>query len=115
MHSLTQWEQSPTFDPYNPNQIIREPNNIGIPGGAYGSFYFNKKPTTVTQVLGALRGAGFAKLPAWSQALIVGGLAAVAGFYGFKYVGPKVGLSGPGKRRCVRFSVKTHRCVKWSS
>jgi len=104
MHSLTQWEPSPTFDPYNPNQIIREPNNIGIhggPGGPYGSFYFNKQPTTVSRVLGALRGfnGGFAGLPPWGQALIVGGLAAVAGFYGFKKLGPKVGLSGSRRRR----------------
>lgn len=99
MHSLTQWEQSPTYDPYNPNQIIREPNNIGIPGGAYGSFYFNKQPTTVGQVLGSV---SFNGLPPWSQALIVGGLAAAVGFYGLKYVGPKVGLrglAGPRRRR----------------
>ncbi|MGH7179883.1 MAG: hypothetical protein ACREJC_21080 [Tepidisphaeraceae bacterium] len=101
MHILTQWEQSPTFDPYNPNQIIREPNNIGIPGGAYGSFYFNKQPTTVGQVLGGLSG-GLSSLPPWAQAAVVGGLAAVGGYYGMKYVGPKVGLSGlagPRRRR----------------
>jgi hypothetical protein len=77
MHALAQWEQSPTFDPYNPNQIIRE-RYVGIPGG-YGSFYFNKQPTTVNQVLGGL-GAGFSGLPAWGQALIVGSLAATAGY-----------------------------------
>ena len=106
MHMLTQWEQSPEFDPYNPNQIIREPNNIGIPGGAYGSFYFNKQPTTVSQVVGALSGAGFSAMPPWSQALIVGALAATAGYLGMKYVGPKVGFSGlrgPRRDRHGRF------------
>jgi hypothetical protein len=98
MHSLTQWEQSPIFDPTNPNQIIREPNNIGIPGVAHGSFYFNKQPTTVSQVLGGLNG-GFANLPPWSQALIVGSLAAVAGFYGYRHIGPRIGLSGPRRHR----------------
>lgn len=95
MHQMTQWAQSPTFDPYNPNQIIRE-RYVGIPGG-YGSFYFNKQPTTVSQVLGGLK--GFSDLPVWSQALVVGGLAAIAGFYGLKYVGPKVGLRGLAGRR----------------
>ena len=92
MHALTTWEQTGVFDPYNPNQIIREPNNIGIPGGAYASFYFNKVPTRTQQVLGGLN--GFADWPIWSQVLVVGGFAAVIGFYGMKFVGPKVGLSG---------------------
>jgi len=99
MHALATWEQSPTFDPYNPNQIVREAYT-GIPGG-YGSFYFDKVPTQST-LMGSLRGlgAGFSGLPRWGQALIVGGLAAAAGFYGFKYVGPKVGLRGlAGTRR----------------
>jgi hypothetical protein len=99
MHSLTQWEQSPTFDPYNPNQLVREPNNTYPGQGGYSSFYWNKRPTTVGQVLGALRGAGFNSLPSWGQALIVGSLAAVAGWYGFRYVGPKVGLAGARPRR----------------
>lgn len=102
MHMLTQWEQSPEFDPYNPNQIIREPNNVGIPGGAYGSFYFNRQPLTTSPLFGA----GFSALPPWSQALIVGGLAAAAGYLGMKYVGPKVGLSGlfgPRRDRRGRF------------
>jgi|WetSurMetagenome_2_1015567.scaffolds.fasta_scaffold613427_2 hypothetical protein len=97
MHIVTQWEQVPTFDPTNPNQIIREPNNIGIPGGAYGSFYFNKQPTSVSQVLGGL--SGFSSLPPWAQSLIVGALAATAGYFGMKHVGPKIGLSGPRRRR----------------
>jgi len=99
MHSLTQWEQSPTFDPYNPNQLAREPNNTWPGQGGYSSFYWNKQPTTVSQVLGALRGPTFAALPPWGQALIVGSLAAVAGFYGYRYIGPKVGLSGLRRRR----------------
>lgn len=98
MHSLTQWEQTAVFDSSNPNQITREVNNIGIPGPSYGSFYFNKQPTTVTQVLGGL-GAGFSSMPTWSQALIVGGLAATAGYLSVKYVGPRVGLSGVRHRR----------------
>jgi hypothetical protein len=101
MHSLTQWEQSSTFDPYNPNQIIREPNNTWPGQGGYSSLYWNKKPTTPSQVLGGL-GAALTDIPVWGQALIVGGLAAVAGFYGMKYVGPKVGLSGPSRRRRPR-------------
>jgi hypothetical protein len=98
MHSLTQWEQSPTFDPYNPNQLVREPNNTYPGQGGYSSLYWNKQPATA--VLGALRGMTFAGLPAWSQAVIVGGLAAVAGWYSMKHLGPKVGLSGfSGRRR----------------
>lgn len=94
MHSLATWEQSPTFDPYNPNQIVRE-TYVGIPGG-YGSFYFNQVPTAST-LQGALRGlgAGLTGLPTWGQIAIIGGLAAAAGYLGMKYVGPKVGLSGP--------------------
>jgi hypothetical protein len=96
---LATWEQSPTFDPYNPNQIIREVYT-GIPGG-YGSFYFNKVPTT-TSLNGAL-GSAISGLPAWGQVLVVGGLAAVIGFVGFKAVGPKLknlaGLGRPGRRR----------------
>jgi hypothetical protein len=94
MHSLTQWEQSPTFDPYNPNQIVREPNNTWPGQGGYSSFYWNKQPTTVGQVLGALRGGSFSGLPPLVQALVVGGLAAVAGFYGYRHLGPKLGFQG---------------------
>ena len=114
MHSLATWEQSPTFDPYNPNQIVREAY-VGIPGG-YGSFYFNKVPTTsALQGLGSGLSAGLSSLPVWGQIAIIGGLAAAAGYLGMKHLGPKLGLSGPGKRRCLRYSVKTHRCKKWSS
>jgi hypothetical protein len=108
MHSLTQWEQTAVFDSSNPNQITREVNNIGIPGPSYGSFYFNKQPTTVTQVLGGLNG-GFASLPAWGQALIVGGLASVAGYFGMRYVGPKVGLSGARSRSRSRSRSRRRR------
>jgi hypothetical protein len=97
MHMLTTWEQTGVFDPYNPNQIIREPNNIGIPGGAYGSFYFNKVPTATQQVLGGL--GDFSDWPVWSQVLIVSGLAATAGFFGMKYLGPKIGLAGLAGRK----------------
>jgi len=101
MHQVTQWQQTGVYDPYNPNQIIREPNNIGIPGGAYGSFYFNKVPTTVTQVLGGLRGS-MSGLPVFLQVGIVGSLAAVAGYYSWRFLGPKLGvkgMSGLGGRR----------------
>jgi hypothetical protein len=112
MHSLTQWEQTPTFDPLNPNQIVREPNNTYPGQGGYSSLYWNKQPTTVGQVLG---GMTFAGLPAWSQALIVGSLAAVGGWYAMKYVGPRVGLSGP-KRRCVQWGTAhgNRRCRRWA-
>ena len=99
MHSLTQWEPSPTFDPYNPNQLVREPNNTYPGQGGYSSFYWNKQPTTVTQVLGALRGGGFAKLPPFAQALVIGSLAAFAGYYSYKHLGPRLGLDGPRHRR----------------
>ena len=97
MHSLATWEQSPTFDPYNPNQIVRE-TYVGIPGG-YGSFYFNKVPTETT--LGGL-GAGLTGLPVIAQVAIIATLAATAGFLAVKYVGPKVGLkglAGPSRKR----------------
>lgn len=87
MHALTTWEQTGVFDPYNPNQIIREPNNIGIPGGAYASFYFNKVPTKTQQVLGGL--GDFSDLPIWAQVTIVGGLAATLGYFGVKWVGAR--------------------------
>lgn len=96
MHSLTQWEQSSTYDAYNPNQIVREPNNTYPGKGGYSSVYFNKQPTTVTQVLS---GAGLAAIPAWGQALLVAAVAAVGGYYAMRFVGPKVGLSGSRRRR----------------
>jgi hypothetical protein len=99
MHSLTQWEQVADFQPTNPNQIIREPNNTYVGQGGYSSLYWNKQPTTPTQVLGSLRGMTFAGLPAWIQALTVGSLAAVAGWYSMKHLGPKIGLSGVSRRR----------------
>jgi hypothetical protein len=98
MHQLSTWEQSPTFDPYNPNQKIVEAYTP-LPGG-YGSFYWNRQPNT-SVLGGALRGlnGGFSGLPLPAQVLIVGGLAAVIGFYGMKKIGPKVGLSGSRRRR----------------
>ncbi len=94
MHSLTQWEQSSTFDPYNPNQISREPNNTYPGQGGYSTFYWNKRLTTVGQVLG-----GLGDIPAWGSTLLVGGIAAVVGYFGLKFAGPKLGLSGPRGRR----------------
>jgi len=94
MHQLTQWQQTGTFDPYNPNQIIREPRNTypGQPGG-YGSFFFNKVPTTVTEVLSGLRGSAGTS---FVQILIVGGLATAIGWWGLHFVGPKIGLKSKG-------------------
>ena len=89
MYALATWEQSPTFDPYNPGQIVRE-QYVGIPGG-YGSFYFNQKPTG-----SSLSGAGLSAIPPWAQAVVVGGLAAAVGFYGYKFAAPKLGLRGLG-------------------
>lgn len=101
MHALATWEQSPTFDPYNPNQIIREAYTA-IPGG-YGSFYFNKVPTD-SKLQGLGTATGFASLSPMVQAVIVTGLAAVIGFYGWKHVGPMLkkpsgGVSGHRRRR----------------
>lgn len=97
MHSLATWEQSPTFDPYNPNQIVREAYT-SIPGG-YGSFYFNRVPTE-SKLSSALNGLGAGLIPVWGQVAILGGLAGLAGYFGMRYVGPKVGLKGlMGTRR----------------
>jgi hypothetical protein len=44
MLSLETWEQTAIFDPADPTQKKIE-KYVGIPGG-YGTFYFNKVPTT---------------------------------------------------------------------
>jgi hypothetical protein len=44
MLSLETWEQTAIFDPANPSQKKIE-KYVAIPGG-YGTFYFNKVPTT---------------------------------------------------------------------
>lgn len=92
MYALTTYEQTAVNDPINPNQISREAL-VGIPGG-WGSYYWNKVPTGSS--LNGLR--GFSDIPVLGQALIVGGLAAVIGFFGVRHVGPKLGLSGARSR-----------------
>jgi hypothetical protein len=85
MKALATFEQAPLFDPYNPNQQIREAY-VGIPGG-YGSFYFNRVPSTSSlQGLAGDLGMGWATVPSWAQALAVGVLGLAAGFYGSKYL-----------------------------
>lgn len=92
MRAMSTWEQSPTFDPYNPNQIIRE-QYVGIPG-SYGSFYFNKKPTLTTLQGPQMAGAGLSAIPPLFQTVLIGTVAAVAGYFAFKYAAPKLGLAG---------------------
>lgn len=46
MVTLSQWQQTPAFDPTNPGQKIVE-QYTGLPGG-YSSFYFNPIPPTAT-------------------------------------------------------------------
>lgn len=98
MHKLDTFERA-SFDAYNPLQVIREPNNVYNTNGygAYGTYVWNRVPTATSQVLGSLR--GFSDWPAWTQALIVGGLAATVGYWGVKHVGPRLGLSGTRHRR----------------
>lgn len=97
---ITQWEQAAMFDPTNPNQIVHT-RYTGIPGG-YGSFYYNKVPTTAT-----LLGVSPSTWPAWGQALAVAVVGVAAGYFGIKKFGgslpvsirSKLGLSGARKRR----------------
>lgn len=111
MHQLTQWQQDSAYDAYNPNQIIREPDNTWGPGATNGisSFYFSKQPTTVQNLEGlkglrGLRGlkglAGsfsFTTLDPGVQMLVVGLVAGAIGFFGLKFVGPHVGIHGRAK------------------
>lgn len=97
MHQLTQWSQADSVDPYNPNQIIRQPDNTWGPNmtGGVSLFPYNKVPTTVKNLEG-LRGlAGsfsFTTLSPGVQLLLITGLSAVIGFFGMKYVGPHLGF-----------------------
>lgn len=78
MHLLKTYEQTGIFDPTNPTQRKREVYT-GIPGG-YGSFYWNVVPTDA-----GLKGAGlgfWTSIPSWGQALLVGAVAAVGGYFG---------------------------------
>jgi hypothetical protein len=108
VHALKTYEQTAVFDPTDPTQRIRTVYTA-LPGG-YGSFYWNVQPNE-----SSLQGLGagmFDSLPNWAQIGLVGGLAALAGFYGMKRYGdsyvkpvlrkvPIVGgmLSGPRHRR----------------
>jgi hypothetical protein len=101
MLALKTYQQTGIFDPYNPTQRKREVYT-GIPGG-YGSFYWNVQPNTAQ--LGGLRGLGFtfSALPQWQQLGLVGGIAAVAGYFAMSRYGKQiksfVGLSGARRRR----------------
>lgn len=100
---LTTWEQSPQFDPTNPNQkqLIYY---TALPGG-YNSFYYNKVPTTAN-LLG-LRGFGdvtdLSTWPTWLQVGFVGALGLAAGYFGrsklWPWAKPKLGLTGHRRRR----------------
>ena len=94
MHQMTQWQQTDTFDPYNPNQIVYEPNNRWGPGttGNHASVYFNKQPVTAQNLEGLNGSFSFSGLPVWLQMVTIAGLAGVVGYFGLRYVGPRVGL-----------------------
>lgn len=91
MHLTTQWQQTPDFDPYNPNQIVYEPNNRWGPGttGNHASVYFNKQPTTVQNLEGLSGSFSFSSLPVWVQMLTIAGLAGAVGYFGLRYVGKR--------------------------
>ena len=101
MHIATQWQQTDTIDPYNPNQITRQPNNTWSSGagyeGGYSTAAWNKQPVTAT--LGGLGGSVLGSLPTWAQALVVAGVAAGVGYFGLKRIGPRFGLAGRRGRR----------------
>ena len=94
---LSTWEQSAQYDPLNPNQKTYV-YYTGVPGG-YGSFYYNRVPTTAT-LSGAL---GVSTLPDWAQAGLVGLAGLAIGFIGWRFAGPpikrKLGLSGARRGR----------------
>ncbi len=104
MHLMKTYEQTATYDEYNPGQSIR---TVYVPGG-YQSFYFNRVPNA-----GSLNGLGsFSTLPTFAQVGIVGGIAAIVGYaamakFGDSTIKPalrKVGinLKGPRVRRLRR-------------
>jgi hypothetical protein len=99
VHQMTQWQQSDTFDAYNPNQIIREPDNTWGPQmtGGVSSFYFNKQPVTATALEGLSGSFSFTTLDPGIQMLIVGLVAGAVGFFGMKWAGPKLGFRGKGR------------------
>lgn len=103
------YEEAP-WDPNDPGQVNHffygfpydKPN---APNG-WQSVHYNK--VAPAGALAGLRGLGFfSTLPGWGQLALVGGIAAVVGYfgmakYGDKYVRPalrKVGLNGLGRAR----------------
>jgi len=67
MYTLDTWQQSATFDPANPGQMVQE-HYTGLPGG-YSSFYFNKVPNTSSlEGLAEVRGVSFG----WKLGLGIG-------------------------------------------
>ncbi len=79
---ITTWEQTALFEPGNPNQRTHV-RYTGVPGG-YGSFYFNRVPTTAK-----LQGI-FDTLPDWATIGIIGLLGLGVGFFGAKTFGPSI-------------------------
>jgi len=96
VHQMTQWQPAPGYDAFNPLQISRQPNNTYGPSttGGVTPFFFNKVPTTVKALEGLAGSFSFSSLGAGTQMLIVGGLAAIVGFAGMKFVGPHLGIRG---------------------
>lgn len=99
MHLLTTYEQVGTFEPTNPDQIIR--TAWTYPRG-YWSFFFNRVPTSAS-----LNGLGFwSSMPGWGQIALVAAAATAVGYFGMqkfgdKYVKPglrKVGINLSGAR-----------------
>lgn len=94
------YEQTLTYNPNDPSQVIRE---AWAPGG-YTTYYYNRVPDA-----GALKGLGlsFTGLPQWAQVGLVFAASAVVGYvgyakYGDKYVKPQLrrfGLAGGRRRR----------------
>lgn len=105
MLALKQYEATSEFDPLNPQQRIRE--LWGWQGTeGWHSWYWNPQPTT-----SSLNGlGGWSALSSTTQLVIVGGVAALVGFFGMKKFGDShvrpalkkvglAGLAGPRRRR----------------
>ncbi len=105
MIQVKTWEQTGVYDPTNPQQRIREVYAYPGDGGSFTSIYWN--PAAAADQAKSLSGLGtaattWAGIPSWGQSLLVGGLAAVAGFfamrrYGDKYIKPTLRKVGIGK------------------
>jgi hypothetical protein len=98
MHQMTQWQQTDQADPYNPNQIARQPDNTWGPNatGGVSQFYFNKVPNTA-QLSGLAGSFSFTSLDPGVQMLIVAIFAGAVGFVGMKYGGRALGFRGSRK------------------